>query len=97
MNYEIRPGAEDDYLEAFVFYGIRRPGMELEFEAEFESLVDRICEMPSLYRVAYSPDIRKAPMRRFPYSIYFRETEGRVEVIAVSHDRQRPGYWMDRL
>ncbi len=49
MSYEIRPGAEDDYLEAFVFYGIRQPGVE-----------------------------------------------SRAGIIAVSHDSQHPGYWLDR-
>ena len=97
MSYEIRPGAEDDYLEAFVFYGIRQPGMELEFEAEFESLVDRICEIPRMYRVKYLPDIRQARMGRFPYSVYYREVEDGIEIIAVSHDSQRPGYWLDRI
>ena len=38
MNYEIRPDAEGDYLEALVYYGNRRPELALEFEAEFEFL-----------------------------------------------------------
>jgi hypothetical protein len=36
-------------------------------------------------------------MRRFPYSIYFREIEGGIEIVAISHHSRQQGYWLDRL
>jgi plasmid stabilization system protein ParE len=98
MNYSIRPEAEGDYLEALVYYGTRSAEAALRFEAEFISLADRIYERPQMYRVKYPPDIRQAPMgRRFPYSIYFREIEGGIEIVAISHHSRQQGYWLDRL
>ena len=58
MNYEIRPEAEGDYLEALVYYGTGQPESALEFEAEFESLIERILESPRMYRVTREPGIR---------------------------------------
>ena len=97
MSYEIRPGAEDDYLEAFVFYGIRRPGAELEFEAEFGSFIEHILESPRMYRVTHEPGIRQARMRRFPYSIIYQETADGILVIAVAHHSRQQDYWLDRI
>ncbi len=97
MNYEIRPEAEGDYLEALVYYGNRRPELALEFEAEFESLIEGILESPRMYRVTHEPGIRQVRMRRFPYSIVYQEIADGVLIIAVAHHSQRPGYWLDRL
>jgi hypothetical protein len=33
---------------------------------------------------------------RFPFLIA-REAAAGVEIIAIAHDRRRPGYWRDRL
>lgn len=92
MNYEIRPEAEGDYLEALVYYGIRQAETALEFEAEFESLIERILESPQMYRVTHEPGIHQAPMRRFPYSIVYQEVSDGILIIAVAHHSQRPGY-----
>lgn len=34
---------------------------------------------------------------RFPYSIAFIELPTVVRVLAVAHERRRPGYWVGRL
>ena len=41
-------------------------------------------------------DVRRVPMRRFPYQIvYFTGAED-IVVIAVAHDRRLPAYWASR-
>jgi len=35
-------------------------------------------------------------MKRFPYFVVFRVALDRIEIIAIAHERQRPGYWADR-
>ena len=98
MNYELNPGAQRDYLEALVFYGTSRRQVGLDFEAAFQSIVQRICESPRMYPVIHPPDYRQARMgRRFPHSIYYREVEGGILIVAVHHPRREPGYWLARL
>ena len=94
---ELLPEAGDEYLDAVTYYERRQPGTGARFRIELLATLDRIRNAPRMYRVVYPPDIRQARMDRFPYSVYYREVEDGVEVIAVSHDRQRPGYWLDRL
>ena len=40
-----------------------------------------------------------AHVKRFPYHIVYinLETETTIRVLAVAHDRRKPGYWKSRL
>jgi plasmid stabilization system protein ParE len=40
--------------------------------------------------------IRRWLIRRFPYSVIYREEESRIYILAVAHQRRRPEYWSDR-
>ena len=36
---------------------------------------------------------RRLLVNDFPYHVVFEEFDDRIEVLAVAHDRRRPGYW----
>jgi hypothetical protein len=40
--------------------------------------------------------VRKRSLKRFPFTIVYEVTQTRIAVIAVAHQRQRPGYWRAR-
>jgi plasmid stabilization system protein ParE len=42
-------------------------------------------------------NVRRVPILRFPYSIVYVETLDAIRVLAVVHDRRRPGYWLQRV
>lgn len=42
-------------------------------------------------------NVRRVPVLRFPYSIVYIETTDAIRVLAVVHDRRRPGYWLHRV
>lgn len=42
-------------------------------------------------------DIRRVPVRRFPFHIVYVELPDRIQVLAVAHQRRRPGYWNSRI
>jgi plasmid stabilization system protein ParE len=50
---------------------------------------------PAQYPLAVD-DIRKAPLRRFPYVVYYAVLEGGVSVLAVMHGRRHPRRWQER-
>ena len=39
------------------------------------------------------PDIRQLPVENFPYQVVFKRFENRTSVLAISHERRKPGYW----
>lgn len=63
---------------------------------EFEALTELIGETPKGWQVELEPDIRRAPLHRFPLSIVYREQPRAFQILAVAHDRRRPQYWLDR-
>ena len=97
MNYVFHPAAEAEYLESIAFFESKRMRLGALFVEEFESLMQRVCVAPRRNAVESQPDVRRARMERFPFTVLYRETDGGfVEVLAVAHHRRRPQYWSGR-
>ncbi len=97
MIYTFHAAAEAEYLEAIAYYESKRPGLGASFFAEYEKLMNSVCESHERYRLETPSGIRVAVMTRFPYSVYYRCASGSVQVLAVAHQRRRPNYWLGRL
>lgn len=97
MNYVFHPAAEAEHLESVAYFESKRAGLGALYLAEFEKVMAMVCESPQRYPIEKKPDIRRIRMKRFPFSILYREASGNIEVLAVAHYRRRPQYWMGRL
>jgi plasmid stabilization system protein ParE len=97
MSYYFHPAAEAEHLETVAYYESKRPGLGASYLAEFEKIMDAICEVPRMYPVEKQPDVRRIRMKRFPFAILFRESSDSIHVLAVAHARRRPQYWLGRL
>jgi plasmid stabilization system protein ParE len=42
-------------------------------------------------------DLRKRPLRGFPYRLVYQQRRDHVLIVAVMHERQRPNYWLPRV
>jgi hypothetical protein len=40
---------------------------------------------------------RRVVLRRFPYFIVFFDWLDEIYIVAVTHAKRRPGYWMGRV
>lgn len=78
-----------DYLEA------QRPGLSSQLIAEVRRALERISSHPELHGKVLG-DIRRAAVRRFPYSVFYRVTPLRIEVLAVFHDSRDRAGWQSR-
>ena len=62
---------------------------------------ERILELPrSGSRVPRLPPdltVRRLAVTRFPYHVVYLETDAQLRILAIAHDRRRPGYWKARL
>ena len=97
MSYQFHPDAETEHLETVAYYETQQAGLGASYLAEFESVLERVCEAPTRHSIERKPDIRRIRFRRFPYTVLFRESDGTVQVLAVAHHRRRPMYWVSRL
>jgi len=86
--------------EAARWYDSHRTGLGIEFLDAVDSAVGRIAEAPrlgSLVPGVSDQSIRRRPVRRFPYHVVYMELPDRLQILAMAHDRRRPGYWIGRL
>lgn len=92
--------AEVEATEASRWYDARRPGLGEDFLAALHEALERIESNPRLGSRppgVSSADVRRVIMRPFPYDVVYIELPDRVQVLAVAHERRRPGYWIDRI
>lgn len=95
MRLEFLLEAEEELVAAAEFYASAMPRLGREFLAEVTRTCGLIAENPTAgSRLA--PRIRRRLVRRFPYSVIYAEFSDTVLILAVAHQRRRPGYWQDR-
>ena len=97
MTYYFHPAAEAEHLESVAYFESKRPGLGATYLTEFEKILKEVCKSPTRYAIKLNPDIRHRGMKKFPFTILFREVEGTVQILAVAHHRRRPGYWLGRF
>ncbi len=97
MTYEFHPDAEAELLESVGFYESKVKGLGQAFIDEFESTINLVCGAPRQHIIECQPDIRRAPLHRFPFTIIYREKFSIVQILAIAHDRRRPQFWLSRF
>ena len=96
LNVAYLPEAEDDIEAAYIWYDQQRTGLGDEFLEALCDSVNWIRENPKLYAV-FRRAIRAAPLRRFPYVVYYTERTTDILVIAVQHGRRSTRVWRGRF
>ena len=81
--------ASGHVADAARWYEQKRQGLGLEFLAEVKQRVSLAAKNPLRYPLIYK-DVRRIPLKRFPYLIHFRAEPSRVLVLAVLHARRNP-------
>ncbi|HWP01958.1 MAG TPA: hypothetical protein VNL96_00730 [Gemmatimonadaceae bacterium] len=92
----IRAAAEADMLLAAEWYETRASGLGTEFLRAADVCFSLIQRMPQGYQLV-APEVRRARLRRFPFSVYYVATTERIAIPAVLHARRDPGEWQSRL
>jgi len=95
LNIELHPSAEAEAREARVRYTAIDPAVGDRFMTALDRALARIAEQPDRWP-AYVHETRRMLVRRFPFAIIYRVDAERVLVVAVAHQRRRPGYWRRR-
>ncbi len=89
------PSVKGEIDEAFRWYEQKRPGLGDDFLAAIEEVFNRLRTMPQIHQTVYR-DVRRALPKRFPYAVYYRVHDDRVEVISVHHSSRDPSRWQSR-
>jgi plasmid stabilization system protein ParE len=92
----IRRDAKSDIDDAHSWYEEQQSGLGSEFLDAVALALTRIAEGPLRFPISEG-DARRALVRRFPYSIYFRVRGEDLRVIAVAHQQRNPKLIKRRL
>jgi plasmid stabilization system protein ParE len=100
MKLSIHPHAEAEVQDAAAWYERQRIGLGVEFLAEVDAALSRIRQSPSqfsrLETIAGEQNVRRLLLKRFPYAVVYESSSDTVCVLAVTHTRRRPNYWLRR-
>jgi plasmid stabilization system protein ParE len=93
--------ADTEYRLAGRWYEERRERLGIEFFDAVDATIDRIVAMPragvAVPRVPADLPVRRRAVTRFPYHVVYLETPTHIRILAIAHDRRKPGYWQKRL
>ena len=101
MNVVLHAAAAADVGATGDWYEAQRPGLGIDFAYEVDRALELIGERHEAWPLwpDTPPDlaVRRFVLPRFPFAIAFMAFDDRVVVLAVAHERRRPGFWLGRL
>lgn len=95
MRLRVSPRAERDLDEHFLWYEFQRAGLGEDFFASVTVVFRAIQTGPSIYPLARRK-VRRAPMLRFPYGVFYTVSVDEVVILAIVHNRRHPRAWPGR-
>ncbi len=73
-----------DFRSAYDWYEDQRPGLGLEFAAEFRHAYARLRHGPLLYAIRFD-QVRRLNLDRFPYGIFYNMQAQEIQVLGIFH------------
>ena len=84
-NYNLSQEAEDDILEAYVWYEEQRVGLGEEFLDALDKARQTLLLNPTTYRARYKKKVRGYLVDRFPYLILYVLEKKATEVLIFGY------------
>lgn len=88
--------AEREVAEAVRHYKDKAPDTAEQFIRAYDVAIQRMISFPEAWPPA-GRGLRRCLLSRFPYQIVYRVDGQSILIIAVAHNRRRPGYWRKRM
>ena len=92
---EFLEAAADEVVAAVAWYAARSETAARALQREIERAITVIEDAPRAWP-RHILGTRRYLLRTFPFAIHYRVASQRIEIVAFSHGRRRPGYWRGR-
>ncbi len=93
---QFHPAARREMIAAHGWYGRQSHVAADGLYNELLPALDRVQRQPRLYP-AHRHNTQRLVLRRYPFSIVYRELLNKIQIIAIAHAKRKPGYWAKRL
>lgn len=93
LPVEVSDLASAELEEAHAWYEERALGLGEELLREFRATCARVSEFPHGYQIVereQDQPVRRAPVRRFPYGVFYQLEADRIVVTAFFHAKRDP-------
>ena len=96
MKIDWQKQAEAEFEAAFDYY-LANAGAEVAraFRNEVGRVTGRLRQHPGI-GIRIHHRCRRFPLHGYPYNLIYRLTPETLIVVALAHQRRRPGYWAGR-
>ncbi len=95
-RFRFHPEAREDFREAIGWYGSRSPTVAVEFRVTVSEAIRYVSQAPHRWP-KYLHGTRRFLLHRFPFPIIYLDDSDVVNIVAVAHNKRKPGYWKRRL
>ncbi|MDA0806829.1 MAG: type II toxin-antitoxin system RelE/ParE family toxin [Planctomycetota bacterium] len=94
---EIRfhPAAVEEATAARRWYFERSRSAASAFDESLALAMQQVADHPNRW-AKHLHGTRHIVLQKFPYVVVYRVLESVVEIVAVAHEKRRPGYWKSR-
>lgn len=94
-RFVLKRSASNDIADATAWYALRSTSLAAEFVRAVDVALAEVRRTPERFpRV--SSNVRRALLRRFPYSVFFTSHDDTTTIIACLHHRRNPRHWRAR-
>ena len=96
MKMVVHSAAQAELRKSRRWYEKRQPGVGLELLGDVRGALHRIQDDPEIGVRFLGTECRFYKTKRFPFVIYYVELSDHICVMAIAHNRRRPGFWRRR-
>jgi plasmid stabilization system protein ParE len=96
IGYRFLTPAEEEMIEAALYYEAASTGLGTNFLDDVQRVVDNLRQYPEA-GAAIADQLRRMLLHRFPFGIIYAVVNNELVIVAVAHHGRRPGYWQSRV
>ncbi len=96
MKLKFHPEARIELNQAVDYYEGQRFDLGWEFYEEVQAAIERVLNFPDAWP-PLSATTRRCLTKRFPYGVIYQVEMDEIRIIAIAHQKRKPGYWTSRL
>lgn len=96
LRIEILAPAAAELADAESFYGQISEGLRNRFLDAVGAAFQRLLDFPDAAPLMDS-DVRHEILHVFPYNIVYIQRPGKLIIVAIMHQKRKPGYWRQLL
>lgn len=96
LSLRISPAAQDEAEQASEYYAAESPGLDLKLAEALDHAFARIVGEPLAFPIVFGSEVRRAHVKRFPFSIFFTVREDHIWAYSIFHHSRNPMIWRGR-